>query len=71
MKSFDIDDSIIQNMQLNSVSVKIVDGKVAAEIFCALCQNDTAKKGKLKGKKISTKMEKIPNIGYFPISKNI
>lgn len=52
MKSFGVDESIIQSMTHNSVAVKILDGNVAAEIFCALCQNDTTKKRKLKGKKV-------------------
>lgn len=52
MKSFGIDDSIIQTMTQNSVSVKIVNGNVASEIFCALCQFDTTKKRKLNGKKV-------------------
>lgn len=52
MKSFGIDDAIVQSMTQNSVSVKTVDGIVAAEIFCALCQNDTTKKRKLNGKKV-------------------
>lgn len=52
MKSFGIDDSIIQSVTQNSVSVKILDGNVAAEVFCALCKNDTTKKRKMNGKKV-------------------
>lgn len=52
MKLFGIDDAIIQSMTQNLVSVKVVDGNIAAEIFCVLCQNDTTKKRKLNGKKV-------------------
>lgn len=55
MKSFEIDASVVENMTQNSVSVKIVNGIVAAEIFCALCRNDTVKKRKLTGKKVFLK----------------
>lgn len=63
MKSFGIDDSIMHSMTQNSVSVKIVDGIVAAEIFCVLCQNDTAKKRKLNGKSLLQKWRKFQILG--------
>lgn len=52
MKSYDIDDAIVQSMTQSSVSVQIVDGNVAAKVFCVLCQNDTTKKRKLNGNKV-------------------
>lgn len=52
MQHFDINDSIIQKINLNFVSVKIIDGVVIAEVLCAVCQNDPKKQRKLKGKKI-------------------
>lgn len=52
MQTFDIDDSIIQRIKPNIVSVKIVEDLVVAEVFCAVCQNDDTKRGKMKGKRV-------------------
>lgn len=52
MRTFDIDDAIIQTINPNIVSVKIINDLVVAEVFCAVCQNDGAKKRKMKGKRV-------------------
>lgn len=52
MESFDIDKSIIESIKPNIVSVKIVNGLVIAEVFCAVCQIDETKKRKSKAKRV-------------------
>lgn len=52
MQSFVIDDSILESFNLNSVSVKMTDGKIYGEIICAVCENDPKKKRKIMSKRV-------------------
>lgn len=52
MQTFEIASSIIEQITLKMVSVKIVEGVVVAEVFCAVCQHDQSKKRKLTGKRV-------------------
>lgn len=52
METFGTDDAIMQKIDSNIVSVKIVDELIIAEVLCAVCQHDPTKKRKLKGKRV-------------------
>lgn len=55
MQKYGIDNSFIQKVTLNCVSVKIVDDLVEAEVFCAICQNSESKSRRKSKKKNDSK----------------
>lgn len=63
MKSFDIDNSVINSITQNIVSVRIVDDLVFAEVFCAVCQKDESVKRKMKAKRVFYKGGEGSNFG--------
>lgn len=55
LKSFAIDEAVLQKFSLNNVSVSIVDGAINGEVYCFVCENEQnarIKKRKTTGKKV-------------------
>lgn len=55
LKSFVIQENVLEKFSQNNVSVAIVNGAIIGEVFCFICENghdEKTKKAKLKGKKV-------------------
>lgn len=52
LESFGIEKVIVRNVNSSNVCVKMVNGKVHAEVFCIICQENQTTKRELKGKKV-------------------
>lgn len=71
MKTFKIDDSIIQTINSNIVSVKIVDELIIAEVFCAICHKMIqVSNANWMENEYFTRVAKDQNIGFFRTLEN-